>query len=631
MYSSFLTRRFGIGALVCFACAASACHVDGRVTNEWVEKTKADKIPNLASIEGSRRVQLDAHVNGNQIAIAGTQKLRCKKSELVTVNRRRIQEREPTGWATSWWIPTVAGVALGGLGGYTLATADDATDSNRHTIGTSGPESQRAEGILYSSLGVALFSWGAGYGIGVAAFDSRRESELPPESESHDLGEVDCFEEPASATTLVLQSTVDSSKKISVKTGQDGEAQTALYEERLLSFPYSEPLLTVSCAELDERACEPVSITLKTKESAHFLVAAKDIQGIRKWLKSHPDNAEHDWVKARLAELVAEREAKASALLKQAQEHMEAGELQDAYDAADSCLDLSPTRSACQAIITKINQHDAHQAYDKARAYLRHGKVEDAYDAVGKCRSVVQDDKRCATLERKIERRLAADWYRRAKKHLKTNRYDAARSAVARCLDYDADYRRCQNLDEKMDTKEAGYALKLAIGLIQTKDYYKARDQVERCLKLEPSHGLCRKMKTKIASVLKKIQPVRVKELAAVSDASGYEIYFGLVNSNGQYVRAEGTAKYYWRMYRDRRLIATKDAKPTDFKAVTIGLAQRPAIVRSIWISFNDFYQKLDYGRAVAEGVGRDGSMRIEVEFADPDGNVITGSATFYP
>ncbi|QDG49282.1 hypothetical protein FIV42_00590 [Persicimonas caeni] len=165
--------------------------------------------------------------------------------------------------------------------------------------------------------------------------------------------------------------------------------------------------------------------------------------------------------------------------------------------------------------------------------------------------------------------------------------------------------------------------------------YVKAYRAIRDCQEKKPGHEGCTELEGKLDAALASVRPARVKHFATTRDASGYEMYFSLVDDDGEFVKVPGRVEFGLEVYGRYHAIARKWVREGDYKAGRVGLRREKTVAFLTHVPFGKFYYNLPFmgaeqAREVKYG-GRVGPMRLLVTFKALTGEKIQGQAEFSP
>jgi hypothetical protein len=216
----------------------------------------------------------------------------------------------------------------------------------------------------------------------------------------------------------------------------------------------------------------------------------------------------------------------------------------------------------------------------------------------------------------------------------------AAQAAEAAARDQRTEREAVAKKEEELCTqalgRQASVATALARGkqLLKKNEPYFAEVAAKCCLKQQPDHRGCQELSAAAVKRIAAVEPHQIKDVALYQEGRGYQAYFSVVNSAGEYVAVPGRLQiilvfHNYALVRVKEL-AVFDGKVTvgDFKRTVVGKGgfARPVLVYPRWLSENEMSQALAFNRIT-------GNLTASVEFTFTDlrGRVLTGKDSFHP
>lgn len=112
-----------------------------------------------------------------------------------------------------------------------------------------------------------------------------------------------------------------------------------------------------------------------------------------------------------------------------------------------------------------------------------------------------------------------------------------------------------------------------------------------------PDHEACIEFEDEFTDEIVGERPARIRDFAAVPDASGWEVYFSLVDEHGNFVRAPGTVKFVLAENPGIRvnefLVLETEVWPEDYDEARIGIQQRETVAYRTHLSRDDIDRQL--------------------------------------
>jgi len=209
-------------------------------------------------------------------------------------------------------------------------------------------------------------------------------------------------------------------------------------------------------------------------------------------------------------------------------------------------------------------------------------------------------------------RKEAENLLEAGEEHLAAGEYDKGIEKVNKCLSLGVKGDECWNLADRIEVAAAREKLRQdnVLGA-----YSSLSHAVENIEDADRSEALLEKIKPKA----EKLRPVRIADFAVTDEPSGYEVYFSVVNDDGEYVRAPGEMNLH-AGYGTCSGIAREKVTPADYESVVIGVQQRPALVYRTIVSFNPNFC-----------TGEHGAVKMSIDFKTANGRTLEGQTEFYP